>query len=343
MGRISFNNKKVIEDYGRPYVVAEVNSSHNGNLEVARQMIDAAAEAGCDCVKFQSWSTKSLYSNTYYKKNPIAKRFVDKFSLSPEQLKEMAIYCQSKGIDFSSTPYCESEVDFLIEECNAPYIKIASMEINNISFLKYIGAKGCPIVLSTGMSSSEEIDRAIKAIEETGNKNIVLLHCVSLYPTVLSTVNLNNIIGLREKYPDYPIGFSDHTDGDAAAVAATALGACLLEKHLTLDHTKVGMDNGMAIEPKELGILVSKCRDIQVAMGVKERIVLPEEIEQRKNMRRSIIAVQDIPKGTVITKDMLYAKRPGDGIPPDREDLVVGKTAVKDIEADTVIRIEDIE
>lgn len=333
----------VISDYGRPYIVSEVNSSHNGSMELARQMIDASAEIGCDCVKFQSWSVSSLYSKTYYDANPIAKRFVKKFSMSPVQLKQLADYCRGKGISFSSTPYSEEEVDFLVEECNVPYIKIASMEINNPKFLRYIGEKHVPIILSTGMSAMDEVEEAIDVLHETGVEQMVILHCVSIYPTVLTNVNLNNIIGMREKFRIHPIGFSDHTEGDAAAVAAVALGAGVIEKHLTLDKSKVGMDNGMATEPSEFTTLVNKCRDIQIAMGSKERILIKQEIDQRKNMRRSIVSTKDINAGDIIKASDLYAKRPGTGIAPNKMDQIIGKKAVKNIPADTLILPEVIE
>ena len=332
----------VISDYGRPYIVSEVNSSHNGNMDIAKQMIDASVEIGCDCVKFQSWSVESLYSKTYYDANPISKRFVKKFSLSPEQLKDLAEYCKSRGISFSSTPYSEQEVDFLVDECDVPYIKIASMELNNPRFLRYIGQKHVPIILSTGMSTMDEVDEAIEILHDAGVDQMAILHCVSIYPTILTNVNLNNIIGLRDKFPMHPIGFSDHTEGDAAAVAAVALGAGVIEKHLTLDKSKVGMDNGMATEPEVFKALVSKCRDIQIAMGSKERILFQQELDQRKNMRRSIVASRDIKKGETITESDLYAKRPGTGIAPNREHDVVGRKATRDILADTVINSEDI-
>lgn len=338
-----FRDGTRISDYGNPYFVAEVNSSHRGDMAAARQMIDAAVEIGCDCVKFQSWSPESLYSKSYYASNLIGRKIIKKLSLSPEQLKELSVYCREKGIAFSSTPYSEEEVDFLIDECDAPYIKIASMEINNPRFLTYIGKKKVPIVLSTGMSDMEEVEKAVRVLESSGVEQMVILHCVSIYPTVLTAVNLNNILGLREKFRRYPVGFSDHTEGDAAAVAAIALGAGLIEKHLTLDKSKVGMDNGMATEPAEFKTLVSKCHDIQIAMGSMERVVLSEEIEQRKNMRRSIISVRDIKAGEIIKASDIYAKRPGTGISPDLEGLVVGKMAKHDIESDMLILPEDIE
>ncbi len=343
MGKLILKDGKTVSDYGRPYIIAEVNSSHNGNVETARQMIDAAVAAGCDCVKFQSWSARSLYSKSYYKKNPIAERFVRKLSLTPGQLKEMAVYCMEKGISFSSTPYSEEEVDFLANECRVPFIKIASMEINNLEFLRYIGNKQLPVILSTGMAEIGEVEQAVRTLESTGNRQIILLHCVSIYPAKVETVNLNNIIGLRERFPNYPVGFSDHTLGSAAAVAAVALGTAVLEKHITLDSKKIGMDNQMAMEPDAFRELVSDCRNIHLALGSKERTVLPEEYAQRRNMRRSVIAARDISAGEILKREDLDVKRPGTGIPPERMDELVGKIARCNIEADTVIEESDLE
>lgn len=342
MGKCTFRDGTAVSDYGRPYIVAEVNSSHNGNIDTAKQMIETAAGIGCDCVKFQSWSLQSLYSKSYYDENPIGKKIVKKMSVLPQQLKELSEYCKERGVAFSSTPYSEEEADFLIYDCNAAFIKIASMEINNLRFLKYIGSMRVPVVLSTGMSSMEEIERAVSVLEDAGVTQMVILHCVSVYPADIARINLHNIIGFRERFSDYPIGFSDHTEGDAASAAAAALGAGLIEKHLTLDRSRVGMDNGMAAEPSVFEELVRKCRDIQAAMGGKERIVLPEELEQQKKMRRSIIAAADIPKGHKITESDLYAKRPGTGISPDKMDELIGKEALRDIAADMLIMPGDI-
>lgn len=341
MAICKLDNDVIIEDYNKPYIIAEVNSSHNGDVEVAKKMIDAAKEAGCDCVKFQSWSSESLYSKTYYKENPIAKRFVDKFSLSSDQLKEIISYCKQVKIGFSSTPYCEDEVDFLVSE-HVPFIKIASMELNNPYFLTYIASKNVPMILSTGMGEMQEIERAVETIEKTGNKQLILLHCVSIYPAEDATINLNNILGLRERFPNYPIGFSDHTLGDTISIGATALGAAVIEKHLTLDKKKIGMDNQMAMEPEDLKVFVERCRMLQIALGSKERCILPEEYEQRKNMRRSLVSVRDISVGDVISEGDLYAKRPGTGISPDRMSELVGKVACKEILADTLISVTDI-
>lgn len=342
MGTCVLRNGAVIEDFQTPYIIAEVNSSHNGNLETAKKMIEAAKSAGCSCVKFQSWSSETLYSKSYYENNPIAKRIVKKMSLEKEDLKLLSLFCAERKIDFSSTPYSEEEVDFLVEECNAPFVKIASMELNNNSFLEYIGNKGVPVIISTGMGSMSEITAAIKILEGTGNENISILHCVSSYPAKASDINLNNIYTLRENFPGHPIGFSDHTLGFCVAAAAVALGAAVIEKHLTLDAAKIGMDNQMATEPEAMKQMVEACRDVHEALGGFERVVSDKELDQQKVMRRSIVAARDIQAGSILEKDYLCAKRPGTGIPPDKMYEIIGKRVNRDIEADTLIDKSDI-
>lgn len=332
----------VLQDYGQPYFVAEVNTSHYGKVDVAKQMIKAAADAGCHCVKFQSWSAESLYSKTYYDENPFAKRMVSRFAFSEEQLKELADYCKEEKIAFASTPYSEEEVDFLVDVCKAPYIKVASMDLDNEKFLKYIAKKGVPVVLSTGMSTMEEIEHAVKLLKEERVENLCLLHCISVYPPKTEDIHLNNILGLRERYPDITIGFSDHSLGQEMSVAAVALGAALIEKHLTLDRSKIGMDNQMATEPDEMKKMVEACNHVCMAMGSKERVLSQEELEQKVKMRRSIIAVQDIKAGTVIEESMLGAKRPATGLPLEKMKDLIGKTVKNDIIKDTVIYDKDI-
>lgn len=333
---------KLIGQKHPPYIVAELNSSHSGSIETAKEMIDAAKECGCDCVKFQSWSPESLYSDEYYRDNPIAKRFVHKFSLNSEQLMELCLYCKEVEIDFSSTPYSNEEVDFLVEKTNAPFIKIASMEINNIPFLKYIAGKGVPIVLSTGMSTIDEIRTAVKAIESTGNKNLCILHCVSVYPASPQIINLNNLIMLQEEFPNYVIGYSDHTIGYEIASASIAMGAVLVEKHFTLDNGRMGMDNNMATEPKAMKNLVDACHNVFDAMGSKRRIILNGEEEQRLKMRRSLVTTRDVRAGEKLLYSDIEFKRPGDGITPVHLDEVVGKTVNTDIPKGYLIRKEHI-
>jgi N-acetylneuraminate synthase len=265
-----------------------------------------------------------------------------KFSFSEEELKEVAEYSKKRGISFSSTPYSHSEVDFLIEKCNAPYVKVASMDLNNYHFLDYIAKKGVPIILSTGMGELEEIHRAVETIVKAGNKNICLLHCISIYPPETNTIQLRNISGLRNEFPDYPIGFSDHSIGTEIASAAVALGACMIEKHFTLDRTKIGMDNQIALEPEEMSMLVKNCLNVQIALGEEKRTVLPAEVEQRKKMRRSIVTAKDLKAGTMLKEDDLDTKRPGTGLPPVKLKDLIGKRLLTDIEADTLITEGDI-
>lgn len=341
MASILLRNSRRIGDYEQPFIVAEINTSHSGKLDVAKEMIKKASELGCDCVKFQSWSAESINSKDYYKENPIAKRFFKKFSMASDQLVELATYSRECGIDFASTPYSPEEVDVLVDQSDVPFIKVASMDLNNHDFLAYIGHKNIPIVLSTGMGDMDEIQAAVNAIEQTGNRNICILHCVSIYPAAPSIIQLNNIIGLREAFPDYPIGFSDHSTGSEMASAATALGAGLVEKHFTLDSGKIGMDNQMATEPDEFGRLVESCHNVYAAMGQKTRTVLPEEVEQRQKMRRSVVAARDLSAGQVLERADLVLKRPGTGIAPERLSEVIGKTLVKDVEGDCLLSEED--
>lgn len=337
---IQFNDGTEIGSGMPPYIIAEVNSSHNGSVEIAKEMIDAAAECGCNCAKFQSWSTESLYSKTYYDQNPIAKRFVNKLSLSENELQEVINHCRMRNIAFSSTPYSKTEVDFLTK-VDVPFIKIASMELNNYDFIEYIAKTGFPIVISTGMGDIDEVKKAVSVIEGTGNRNLCLLHCISIYPAKPETINLNNIVMLMNEFPEYPIGFSDHSIGTEFASAAIALGACVIEKHLTLDKTRIGMDNQMATEPEEMKRLVESCHNVQRAMGSYNRVVSLEELDQRANMRRSLIYTRDMTAGEIIVAKDIDAKRPGTGIPPTEKETIIGKVLATNVQADTLVKESD--
>ncbi len=335
------NGRKIING-SEPYIVAELNSGHNGKIEVAREMIRVAKDCGCDAVKFQSWSSESLYCQDYYDQNPISQRMVSRFSLKPLQLLELSEYCKDIGIDFSSTPYSVEEADFLVEQCNAPFVKIASMDINNLPYLKYVAQKDVPIVLSTGMASLEEIEAAVTEIEAAGNNNICILHCVSLYPVEAQYVNLNNMVMLKERFPEYAVGYSDHTTGSEVACGSVALGAALVEKHFTLDNKKMGWDNQMATEPAEMKELVDKCHRVHMSLGEYTRKLVPGELEQRKKMRRSLVAVVDMEAGHRIEEGDLTAKRPGEGIPVSECKNIIGQTLVRDIKKDRMILDEHL-
>ena len=343
MAKIKLRDYYELGDYSKPYFVAELNTSHFGKIEIAKKMVDEAKKAGCNCVKFQSWTEQTLYSKTYYRDNPIAKRFVKKFSLSEKKLKELSNYCKEKKIAFASTPYSIEEAVFLVNECNVPFIKVASMEINNHVFLRQLGLLKAPIIISTGMSDMNEIIEAINVIESTGNRNISILHCVSIYPVGASHINLNNILGLRDQFPDYPIGYSDHSIGVEMATAAVALGACLIEKHFTLDSKAIGMDNQMATEPNEMQILVRNCKNIFLAMGSRKRVLSTNEKEQQFIMRRSIVANKDLEIGKVLSLEDFGYKRPGTGFSPANPEILIGKKLIRNVEADNLITKEDIE
>lgn len=239
------------------------------------------------------------------------------------------------------TPYSVAEAEALAE-LGAPFIKVSSMELNNPRFLKAIGALGMPVVMSTGMGDIGEIAEAVSALESAGTRDICLLHCVSVYPADVGAVNLRNIAGLKERFPHCAIGFSDHTLGTEVSIAAVALGAAVIEKHFTLDKTKIGMDNQMALEPAEMEALVCGCRNVFLALGSAERVVSQAELSQRAKMRRSIVAARDLPAGAVIVEGDLDAKRPGTGMPPNRIAELVGKTVKTAIRADQIIAPDDI-
>lgn len=343
MSTVTLATGHTIGDYLEPYIVAELNTSHFGDIDIAKEMIRRARDCGCNCVKFQSWSAETLYSEQHYRENPVARRMVNKFSLDPSQLLELSKHAQSLGIDFASTPYSLPEADWLVSECGVPFIKVASMDLTNTPFLEELGALGAPIVLSTGMGSLPEIEEAVTIIERAGNRNIAVLHCTSIYPALPSTIRLRNIEGLRSRFPSYPIGYSDHSLGIDIASASIALGACLVEKHFTLDKSRIGMDNQMATEPDEMAALVKACKRVHEALGDPVRVVGQEELIQRRQMRRSVVTSHDIEAGHSIGPADLALKRPGTGIQPCELQEVLGRSLSRDLPMGTVLRWEDLE
>jgi len=354
MAKIKLNNGTEIRDYGKPYIIAELGANHNGDIDLARKMIDEAKAVGCSCVKFQSWTKDSIFSKKVYKDNFFLtddyrdrtdytlEEIVEKFSFSEAELFLMYQYCIKVGIDFCSTPFSRREVDFLVEQCNVPFIKIASMDLNNYPFLKYLARKRIPIVISTGLSDILEIDKAIRVIESEGNTSICILHCISVYPPIFEDINLNNIVGLRYMYPEYPIGFSDHSLGVEIPSAAVALGACIIEKHFTLDVDMFGWDHKISADPDNMKKLVQFAENINLALGTTRKVVSEAEIKKRDTYRRSIVASRDIKKGSILTETDLDLKRPGTGIQPERLDWLIGKMINRDIDYDDLLREEDV-
>ena len=326
---VNLRTGREISDFVSPYFIAEMNTSHFGDISKAKEMILAARESGADCVKFQSWSTNSLYSDEYYKENPVAKRFIKKFSLTNEELSELASYAKSNQIDFSSTPYSFEEAKFLVENCAAPFVKIASMELNNHVFLKQLASLEVPLILSTGMGTFEEIQLAVHFLKDQAVKDLVILHCTSIYPSNPKIINLKNIITLKKYFEDCVIGFSDHSLGLSVPTASIALGACVIEKHFTLDKSQIGMDNGMAAEPDEFKKMVDSCLIAHQSMGDEHRSLTSEEAEMALKMRRSVVCKTDMQPDDLITEDKIEFKRPGTGISVDSYKDVIGKKVNK--------------
>lgn len=341
-----------IKNFSEPYIIAEIAANHNGDLNLAKELIDQAVKAGADCVKFQSWTKESIFSRKVYEENYFLnddyrnrddytlEEIVEEFSLNKSELKQLKQYCDEIGIDFGCTPFSKDEVDFLVDELKVPFIKIASMDVNNLPFIEYIASRNVPIILSTGLSEMSEIDEAVRTIEKYHQK-IILLHCVSNYPPQDENVNLRNITMLQEYYHPYSIGFSDHSIGVEIPLAAVALGAAVIEKHFTLDKDMFGWDHKVSADYHELVKIVEGSKRIVNALGSYRRYLTKFDFEKIPAFRRSIVAARNIPSGKIIEREDLDFKRPGTGIEPKYINLIVGKKAKKDIKYDQLLTPED--
>lgn len=351
---IPLTPQKKVFNFCEPYIIAEIGANHNGDITLAKKIIDAAVDCGVDAVKFQSWTPDSLIAKEEYDRNQSyndgdggkrhfgsLKEMVEKYYLKENEHYELSDYAKSKGVDFCSTPFSYKEVD-LLDKIEVPYFKIASMDINNLSLLKYVAHKGKPIILSTGMSSLAEIEKAIITIESTGNKNIALLHCISIYPPQYEDIHLRNINMLQQAF-GYPVGFSDHTIGISIPLAAVALGACIIEKHFTIDKDLPGWDHQISADPFEMKIIVKESKNIIRSLGNAKRIVSEAEEQKKLKFRRSIVAETDLTAGTIIKEEHLNFKRPGTGISPDKTEFIIGRKLKRNIEKDSLFRWEDFE
>jgi N-acetylneuraminate synthase len=350
--KVRLTEKTEVSNFGSPYIIAEIGSNHNGDMGLAARLIEKARDAGAHCVKFQSWSKESIFSRKVYEENHFLaddyrdrtdftlEQIVEKFSISEEQLLEMKGIASKLGIDCISTPFSRHEVDFLVEGLNAPFIKVASMDLNNYPFLEYIAGKGLPVVLSTGLSTLGEIDEAVRTIERAGNTRIIVLHCVSIYPPADDQVNLFNMETLRTAFP-YPVGFSDHTIGTSIPLAAIALGACIIEKHFTLDKRMFGWDHKVSADFDEMRTIAQEAERIHLALGSR-RINVVEPPERIRAFRRSIVAARDIAEGEVIEPGMLDFKRPADGLPPGDLRRILGRKAKRAIKQDDILTADDV-
>jgi len=335
--------EKIVGEGHLTYIIAEVGSNHNRDKIIAKKLIDKAADAGVDAVKFQTFKAEKLYSKKTpkFSKDKIGPYdLIKSIELPREWHEELFEYTANKNLHFLSSPFDYEAVD-LLNEIGVPAFKLASFEITDLELLKYTAKKRKPIILSTGMANIEEIKEALETIRFQGNDDIVLLHCNSMYPSPVEIVNLNAINTMFAAFR-IPIGFSDHTIGVHIPVAAVAKGAKVIEKHFTLDRRMKGPDHNFAVEPDELKQMVQNIRDVEKAAGTGIKEASTEEKEMYEKGRRSLIATRDIPKGTKITRDMIVIKRPGFGIKPKFLNKVVGKTAKKDIKEEQWITWEDV-
>jgi|SRR5690554_1151839 len=341
---------RIISEDSPVFIIAEAGVNHNGDLAVAKQMIDAALEAGVDAVKFQTYRTEEMITVDAKKADYQLKRteitetqyaMLKKYELSPEDHRELVGYCRNKGLIFLSTPYDLASVD-LLSHLGVLCFKISSGDLTNLPFLSYIAGQKKPIILSTGMSNLGEIERAVLTIEKSGNSEIVLLHCTTNYPTAYQDVNLKAMITLKNAF-QYHVGYSDHTEGIIISLAAVSMGARIIEKHFTLDRRLPGPDHQASLEPKELQELVTSIRYIERAMGngVK-RCVLSEE-KNKEIARKKIVLACDVSKGTVITKKELALKRADKGLASTHLDLLIGHKVNRDLFKDHAIEFFDLD
>lgn len=331
-------------------IIAEAGVNHNGSIELAKQLVDKAAEAGVDYIKFQTFKasklvTKAAKQAEYQQKN-IGKegdsqyQMLKKLELSPEEHEILIAYCQKKGIKFFSTAFDFDSIEYL-HSLNLGLWKIPSGEVTNYPFLKRIATYNEPTILSTGMCDMEDVRAAVNALYKNGlsKENLILLHCNTEYPTPFEDVNLKAMEALKKEF-GVEVGYSDHTKGIEVPIAAVALGATVVEKHFTLDRNMEGPDHKASLEPDELKAMVSAIRNIEKAVG-GDGIKHVSESE-RKNIaiaRKSIVAARDIKAGEVFTEENLTAKRPGSGISPMRWEEVLGQKAKRDFSEDELIEL----
>ena len=337
---------------GHPvFFIAEAGVNHNGSVELGKKLIDVAVEAGADAVKFQTFKADELNTETAPKSSYHIEttgedneqswyELLKTQEISREMHIELIEYCQQNSIIFLSTPYGENSAD-LLDELNVPAFKIASSDTNNTPFLEYVALKGRPMIVSTAMATMAEVENAVRILRQTGLNNFVILQCTGNYPSRLTDSNLL-VMGTYRKNLSCLVGYSDHTEEHINPVAAIALGACIYEKHFTLDKNLPGPDHRMSLTPDELKTTLSFIRDTEKALGQDEKFVLKDEKENREKLRKSLVAKIDIESGSILERNMIVIKRPGFGIAPSQLKKVIGKKVLKNILKDNLIREKDI-
>ncbi len=326
-------------------IIAEAGINHNGSLAIAKRLVDVAKKCGADIVKFQTASLDSLVSKyapmaEYQRKNlgkeESQKEMLRKVLLSYDEFIELADYCKKQEIQFLSTPFDIKSIHFL--NSMVEVWKIPSGEITNLPYLLEIAKTNRKVILSTGMSDIEEIGMAIEILQRYGTRDIVLLHCTTQYPTPYEEVNLRAMLTLKEKF-NLSVGYSDHTKGIAVPIAATAMGAAVIEKHFTLDREMEGPDHKASLEPDELEQMIKEIRNIEKAMGNGEKKPTKSEITNIPVARKSIVASRKIEAGEIFSEDNLTTKRPGNGVSPMKWFEILGKKAKRNFEEDELIEL----
>lgn len=340
--KVRIGNRWVGE--GEPcYIIAEIGSNFDRDLAQAKRMVDLSKQVGADCAKFQSFLPEKIIARkgfdqrvSFQSKWEKSVWDVYKEAAFPRQWhKEIAAHCKQVQIDFSSSPYDVEVVDLLMA-LEVPYIKIGSGEITNPEFLKYVARTRKPLLLGTGASTLAEVDEAVEAILSTGNDQLILLQCITNYPSHFEHANIRAMVTLRETF-GFPVGYSDHTPGSLVPLASVALGACVIEKHFTWDKTAKGPDHPFAMDVKDMEGMVAAIRTLEKALGSPRKFVTEDEQETVIIQRRSLFSTRRIPRGSRITPDAVEPLRPATGILPKYLPLVLGKTARRDIEEGTPI------
>lgn len=328
------------------FIIAEAGVNHNGSIKLAKELIAVAAKSGADAIKFQTFKTENLVSKNAEKADyqkittdSIESQFtmIKNLELDINAHKELISYCEEKGIIFLSSPFDHDSINVL-NNLGLKTFKIPSGEINNLPYLRHIGSLGREVILSTGMSTLKEVEDALNILIDSGTKkeNITILHANTMYPTPMKDVNLNAMLTIQKEL-DIAVGYSDHTLGIEVDIAAVAMGASIIEKHLTLDKSMNGPDHKASLEPKELKLMVVAIRNIEIALGSSKKKPSPSEIVNINIARKSIVAIHDVKKGELLTDKNIAIKRPGNGINPMKWDEVINSIALRNYNADELI------
>ncbi len=335
---------------GQPcFIIAEAGVNHNGDVELARRLIDAATQAGADAVKFQTFKAESVVTAAapkaaYQKQGTAAEEsqldMIKRLELPLQAFADLQRYAARRGIMFLSTPFDYDSADYL-DRIGVPAIKVPSGELTNLPFLAHLARKGKPLIVSTGMSTLVEVGEAVGTIQAAGDPPLVLLHCVSNYPARAGDVNLRAMTAMAQTF-HVPVGYSDHVLGNEVSLAAVAMGACIIEKHFTLDRALPGPDHQASMEPDQLAALVLGIRTVEAALGDGCKRPAAAEAGTAAVARKSLVAARAIAAGTVLTADMIVVKRPGTGLSPGMLPAVVGRAARRPIAQDALLSLEDL-